>query len=404
MYTISLRKVQNGIYSLLFLLILINGIIENYISIFGYFDELLAISAIVYILINGKTVVRNNACSKIIIATVLVVIIGLLGNLFFKFQPNAMGIATDILAFIKTPVIACALITRKYIGGNDDEIVLDNAYVISKNYVFIVGVLGLVSLVVNIGLSYDLRNGIYSYKFLYSHPTFLAYSLVCTSVILVAKNNKKDSWLIFLNLVTLILTMRDKAIGYVLLFVIIMYLFPLFKIRKLKLYYFVIPIFLVFLYLKDKMEEYLNYSWSARTTLYFKGLEIMKKSFPLGSGFGTWGGSSSGKYYSNLYYIYGMNNKPGMSPDGYYNLGDAGLPYYYADFGIFGFALFCYILKTIFSCALRIYNSDPQKKKAVILLICYILISLPFENVLTNESGATIMFVMFMFLGSATRK
>ena len=60
--------------------------------------------------------------------------------------------------------------------------------------------------------------------------------------------------LIFLNLVTLVLTMRDKAIAYVLLFVIIMYLFPLFKIRKLKLYDFVVPIFLLFLYLKDKLK------------------------------------------------------------------------------------------------------------------------------------------------------
>lgn len=398
-FKISISNLKKIAYGILFLWILINNILSTCISFFNYFDETIEIICIAYIILNITKVFNRSDCSKIILILFIIIILGLLGNIIFKYQSSITGITKDIFAFIKFPIISCALLYRKNQTRFNDELALNIAYVISKVFVFFVGLLGIVSLFKDIGLSSDLRNGIYSYKFLFSHPTFLVASLVITSTVLVAKNNSKDLPLVVLNLFTLILTMRDKAIGYVILFVIVIWIFPIFKIKKVKIRSFVLPTLLIFYEMKDKIVEYNNFSWSPRTALYFDGIDLMKKCFPFGSGFCTWGGSLTGEYYSSAYYLYDMENRPGTSLHAFYDLGDAGIPYYYSNFGIIGFALFIYLLIIIFKSAISLYNKVNYKTKAVILLIGYIIIALPFENVLTNESGATIALIMFIYLG-----
>ena len=53
----------------------------------------------------------------------------------------------------------------------------------------------------------------------------------------------------------------------------------------------------------------------ARVVLYLRSIDVLADYFPLGSGFGTYACYASSKYYSQLYYKYGMDSVYGLEPD-----------------------------------------------------------------------------------------
>lgn len=399
---ISLSKLGYGI---LFLLILTNNIISSYISFFRFFDELIAGFAIIYILLYLRGFNKSRFLVLYIVGLLVVICIGLIGNIVWNYQPSNVAIGKDIYAFIKCPVIGIALILRAKKKGNSDK-ALDAAYDISKFFVIITFVCGVLSQFINTSFTSGVRHGLKSYQFLYTHPTFLAYSLVLTSIILVAHDEdvKKNNMLIVLNLLTLILTMRDKAFGYVILFIIMVYVIP--NDKKMKKSYIVfggvLAAVIAYFVSRSKLIEYSTWSWSPRYALYTNGFDLMKKTLPTGSGFGTFASSISGSYYSKAYYLYGLQNRPGTNPVEFVDLGDAGFPYYYTQFGVIGFLLTALVIWKLFKYLLSYYKLSPNKVKAIYLGIGYIIIALLVEAILTNESGATIMVVLFLYLGGNT--
>ena len=404
--TIVLSK-NKLLYGFVFIVILLNTIFEQYVPVLKYLDETATILSLGYIFIYLAGVKRFQSVKYILMLLLVTIITGVAGNIFGKYQESIVAILKDILAYVKAPIIACALIMRKGINNKDDDQALDAAYIISKCFVTVVFIFGIVSLVKDIGMSYDFRRGIFSFKFLYSHPTFLASSLVLASVVLVAydKDSFKSKLLFYMEtVITLILTMRDKAIAYAVLFIILVFLLPnLHKVRKITIL-IASGMAFVFAYFisRSKIQEYLTWSWSPRAALYTNGISVLKNCFPIGSGFATFASSISGEYYSKLYYLFGMNMKPGVGPGDYVDLSDAGMAYYIAQFGILGLILFIAVLTLIFKEALFIYRNQNGKVKATILILGYIIVSILFETVLTNESGATSMIVLMIYLGART--
>lgn len=400
----KLLNCQRIIYSLFFLWILLSNIFSNLIPGVNYWDECITIFAVLYILLHFNS--KNKISNEIIILSLIVIVIGLLGNMIFDFQSSNIAILKDILAFIKFPIISAACIIRKNDTHIMDDIALKDAFKISKLFVIVVSFFGVISLFKNIGMSWDYRAGILSYKFLYSHPTFLVYALVITSVIIVSysKKNTNNNFLIILNLFSLFITMRNKAFTYIVFFIVVVYIFPLINLNKIKIRYFLFPLVLAIIVSRDKIIDYLNYGWSPRQALYVCGYQLMKQCFPTGSGFGSFASSISGEYYSNVYSKFGLNLKPGMSPSDFVDLGDAGIPYYYACFGLFGALTFLVILYLIFKKAIFYYRYDIHKYQAAILLMVYIVSSLPFEATLTNESGASVGIIIFLFIGNSFRQ
>lgn len=392
------------IYAILFLWILLSNIFTNFIPGINYWDECITIIALIYTMFRFNS--KNKICNEIIILLFIMITIGIMGNITFGFQTNKIAILKDIIAFIKFPIIAVACIIRKNNTYTIDDLSLKDAFNISKIYVIVVSFFGVVSLFKNIGMSWDYRAGILSYKFLYTHPTFLAYALVITSVVLVAypKQGIDKNILIILNLFSLFMTMRNKAFTYIVFFIVVVYLIPHIRFNKIKIRYFLLPLALAIVISKDKIINYLNFSWSPREALYTCGYQLMKQCFPIGSGFGSFASSVSGEYYSNAYYTFGLNLKPGMSPSDFIDLGDAGIPYYYACFGLLGVLVFVLILYLIFKKAIFYYSYDVHKYQAAILLMIYIVTSLPFEATLTNESGASVGIIMFLFIGNSFRQ
>lgn len=165
------------------ILILTNNIINTYIPFFSYFDELIELVCIIFVIKNYRNIAWKE--KKIIGMLIAIVLIGFFGTIRNSYQSNAVAIIKDIFLVLKFPIIMVALIIRT--GNRGGNINSKHIIYIINVYTFVLFVFGIISLFKDIGMSqnYDIRYGIAPFQFLYNHPTFLAYSLVFMSIVLI---------------------------------------------------------------------------------------------------------------------------------------------------------------------------------------------------------------------------
>ena len=154
-----------------------------------------------------------------------------------------------------------------------------------------------------------------------------------------------------------VLTMRAKPVFGALLAVTIGYLaIPNTKTKKRWLFV-ALAIFLfagVFgsgqllaLY-EHKQKEFFSGRETPRSRLYNVAFDIAKKRFPLGVGFGRYGGYISAKYYSDVYHKYGFDESWGFSKEHPDFLEDAFWPMILGETGYLGTLSYVGILLSFF--------------------------------------------------------
>ena len=278
------------------------------------------------------------------------------------------------------------------------ELLLKKISKCARIYVLMIFIFGIMNLFINVGMSSEKRYGIRSYKFLYSHPTYLVFYLVVLISILISEQKKRNNKFIIMSLISLIFTCRSKAIVFVFIYFFMNYVLK-YKV-KIKLSY-VISISLIGLLLTyHKILEYFMLGYkAARPALYLTGIQILKNNFPFGSGFGTFASSLSGKYYSDIYNIYHLSNIWGMTRENYSYIADTFWPYIYGQFGFVGLIIFLCILFRIFISIYSRYKNSLNKFKAMILLVIYIIISSTSEAIFIDITGQFAFIVLAVFLG-----
>ena len=320
----------------------------------------------------------------------MIAVLGLLGNAFCGYQTVSIAIAKDCFAFLKFPLVVIALGALLSSCSSKNTIHLCSA--ISKIFVLICFVFGIINTASPIAdFSHDYRGGIMSFKFIFSHPTFLVLSLVLCFAVLASENKKLDKWK-GMCLIAMLLTMRDKAFGFIAL-VVAGWLFRIYKKKKVAPYFIAAGV-VVLCVAWPKIAQYIAFSNSPRETLYRMAISIANSEFPFGSGFASIASSLSGEYYSSVYYAFGVSTMEGMSPTGYFDLGDAGLAYYLGVFGWLGFLLFIFLVFCIYRLISNRLAIGSSARYAVFCIFGYIVIALTVENVLTNASGVEIAFVL----------
>ena len=376
-------------YELLFILVLTNNIISNYIPFFSYFDEAILFWALLKLI--RKRNIRNSV-KTVLFLLIGITVIGFCGLWINGYQKNGIAVVKDLMLLYKFPIIMCALIENNIRGISTKRIIK-----IIDIYASIILFFGLVSLFVDIGMSqtYDIRFGIAPYQFLYSHPTFLAYALIMMSIVYIS-NMERWRQNIFVQceiLLSLLLTLRDKAFAYILLYVLFIYIVP--NRKKIKTKYLVIAGIGAILVSFNKIQEYFSFSWSPRIGMYKVAFSIMMSKFPIGLGLASFGSSVSGEYYSNAYYIYNLSEK--FTLDSYIGLSDSQWPYYMGQFGILGTILFFIILLVLFK-ETRAKCESSLHEKGAWLMFGYILVASIVESFFTNESGATIGMSVLLYV------
>ncbi|AQR93884.1 hypothetical protein [Clostridium saccharoperbutylacetonicum] len=324
-------------------------------------------------------------------------IIGALSTVIFKIQPEKSAIYKDAFNIIKFPVFyICALVLS---NGLNKERLLTSVANRSRIYIMIIFIFSIINIFFEIGMNIDVRYGLRSYKFLFSHSTYLVSSMVIMMCVIIADQHKKSD-LIFIieSIIILILTFRNKAFVFILAYFFEKLMLKYFKKIKLK-YIFILGIFGILITYK-KIVEVASYGIiAARPALYIVGFKLACDHFLFGSGFGTFASYLSGQYYSPVYDMYSISTVIGLTRDMYDYMADTFWPYIYGQFGFVGFVLFVAAIISIFISIKRRYYLNKKNMLAAFLMFSYILIASTAEAIFTDVTGIFIFMVMATYLG-----
>ena len=133
----------------------------------------------------------------------------------------------------------------------------------------------------------------------------------------------------------------------------------------------------------------------ARTTFYYTAIKILADYFPLGSGLGSFGSEAAARYYSPLYYKYGVDSVYGMSPLDYGESSNFLVDTFYpilAEFGVIGIILYIIFWMKRWNAANILFNHNYR----IFLFLFFFMI---IENIANSAFISPISVSIMMLLG-----
>lgn len=239
------------------------------------------------------------------ISLLIFVVIGLAGNLIYRYQPLKCVII-DLFTNLK---FFFAIGTGYYLfaalGWEDIKATAQRNGQLVTLCLF---ALFLVDRVFHIWPS-EVRYGIPSAVLIYAHPTYLAGAMSFLLMLLTVFYDKKNKPYLAMAVIIMAFTLRAKAIVSAAAYVFMFAFFLVFQ-WKLKLWHVVTAITGGIVMAWSKIQYYFIdlAGTSARSILLQKSFLVMHDHFPIGSGFGTYGSAEAAKHYSSVYLKYGFNN------------------------------------------------------------------------------------------------
>ena len=355
-------------------------------SFFSYWDELLSLLLGCLFLFRTKGKIIKDDFTYLAYVLIIIVI-GVLGNIQFGYQTSFSAIVRDIVGFMKFPLVFISLY-RLNISKRIAEKTIEFIPFI-RLYSYTVFAFGIVSLFLNIGMTQEeIRGTIHPYMFLYSHPTYLTTGLICLLCIMNAADEagiKED--IVFLGSVAL--AMRTKGFAFIAVYVFLKY--GARWARKLQFLYWPVIAIIVFFVTKSKLQMYASFSNSPRESLYVGSIKLLRDCFPIGSGFASFASHISGRYLSSVYSFIHIAGLYDINGEISVDIGDAGLPYYLGQFGFLGTLFIVLLIVKMIKMSIQELNGNA--KLPMIFLWALVVISIPSEAILVNN-GFEIAFVM----------
>lgn len=360
---------------------LLKDLLQQYINIIGYFDELVALSAIPIFFIynqNHKLRISKNGYVRYLLIFIL---IGLLGNIIYSYQSLFKVALPDLFLCMKfwLSIYVGKIIFMNFNLAENSTKIFFHIKIITRIF-FVLMIASFVS-------------GMFEVKIFYSHQTILVMNCVFIISILVSIKdyiNKKE-WILYFLMLLIIMcsTLRSKAFGACVLFVFIYYIVYIKKSFKIwKKIFLIIPV--IFLVVKNKIEFYFFSSIqsdSARYQLLTKSIIIANDYFPIGSGFGTFASHYSGKYYSPLYYMYNISNVHGLVKGKCYFVSDSFWPMILAQTGWIGLIFFIIALFFLLKQINLLKNINVSYYVSSLFIILYLLIASTAESAFVHPAA-----------------
>lgn len=305
---------QYVLFLFLFYTLIFNDLLVDYIPLFKYEDELIALMALplfaLRMLSRRKLTAGTGAAPYIFGFAVC----SLLGSFYFRYQPFLTTALPDLLLCLKFWL--CIYTAKELFRDFDIERFARKIFCHVKLITWVFLGLTVINSVFHIYPSFDIRYGLGSNMLFYEHPIFLISS--CSLLILISLAVKKHvkNCFLYIGLLSIVMfsTLRSKAIASVIVF-LFLYFFVVVRNRKFSLR-MVLPLIPVVILVGWSQIEYYFFELgaeSARYQLLVKGFEIANDHFPFGSGLGTFGSYYSAIHYSPVYYEYGLNLVWGLS-------------------------------------------------------------------------------------------
>lgn len=392
------------IFTALYVLVLVYEPVSRILPWFGYFDELLMLPAAIgcYQVVRGKRQFRDVYRVRILCLLGVYLSIGLASSLVNQLQPSYIGIIKDIVAFAKFYILFVG-----FTGLLDERLkqeVLQSVVFATKIYLLIAISCAGISLFVDVGMGAEERLiGIKAFRFIYSHPTFMATSACVATSIILAYSSKDRIPFAALGILLQVLTFRNKVIPYIVA-LITCAAYCAYRTKKVGLsrkmlnvlaLAAIIIIIIAFIVSLEKIMRYVRWgTTAARPAMYFFGLRALIEFFPLGAGFCTFGSSLSGEYYSELYYKYKMSHINGMTPTNFSYIGDTFWPSVFGQFGVFGTLAYVGAMLEVARFSLDRAGNEFWLRCSVICLISYWVCACFVEAMPTNASCLTATFAL----------
>ena len=277
------------------------------------------------------------------------ILIGLLSSALSQLQPLRF-VLMDFLLLSKFLIAYFSVRILIRCGGN--EYVLSSAYR-SWYLAFLVllVVLVIIGKLFYVFPVFDYRfGGIPSTQLFYVHPARYGFVFACLFVVLLPMVRQSKWWIICLIVILLLggLSLRYKFFLFVFVALFTIYLLSSRQRKKFfslrgRVLIFIVILAMVFVGYGQFNVHFMPGEGGAvypRGLMLITGVEIAKSYFPLGAGFGSFGGYVSSVNYSDLYHQYGLSVIQGLSPDKTSFLADNFLALLVGQFGFVG--LFCF--------------------------------------------------------------
>ena len=364
--------------------------------IFGYWDELYAMMAIPLFLAGRKEKrVHRTASARIVILVTLYIIIGILSNIISGYQSIA-GIVTDILLQLK---FFFGIATTFYLFRNVN---IDlHRRVLKRHIKLLLSILlslVLIDKMANIYPKGDGRFGLSSEMLFFGHPTGLASVsfFLMLMIMLLYDRRSRDFLFVVIGAILVLSTLRFKAIAAVVTFGYIYFITVVRKKRvtgKRLMPFIPIAVWIGW-------DEFYGYYLSptsiyvARGALFHTGLSIAKKYFPFGTGFGTFASDPSGKYYSAVYRVFGINDVWGLSPENASLVSDTFWPMVLGQTGFLGIVIYILIVFYLFRLIKPAELIDKGLYTAGVGAIVYLLFSSIAESAFVNPLALPLAFII----------
>ena len=254
--------------------------------------------------------------------------------------------------------------------------------------------------------------------FLYTHPVYFGDTTVSIAILyLLVNKERKNAVLKFLLILSIgLFSFRSKIYGIwgisILLFVFFKNLTLKINIRNiivgaiLGAITFALAYAKIYKYFGVSMEEGADVI-TTRYALYIVGIEIIKTYLPFGTGLCSFATGYSGTYYSDIYYLFGMNELEGLTPDDPAYVSDTFFPAL-AQFGIVGTFLFLYFWYYIVKRA-NVYKNKISNKinieyLLIVVILCHIFIASTSSSLFYTHNGHVCMIVLGLCLSSLKQK
>lgn len=380
----------------LFNVLVFQPIIEVFLPIFSYFDELFALACVaflVYSILRGCAIPTK--CWGLMVLLALMICTGLVGNALSGLPSRPLSIFVDILASSKFIIVFLAFKLGLFYSSDNIIRYLDIEARIMLTVAF---VCLLINQVGDLGMTYEERYGLKAFQFIYIHPSHLVtMSLACLMIICA---NSKSNWRLFavMALVLMMASLRSRWIALAIIATVIIFAGS----RRLKQFFIPIcigSVGIAFALGASQMAVYYgNDSPAARNQLANASLDIFFDYFPFGTGFGTFGTGITKTDYSELYYQYGFSDIPGLSPEFPSYITDTFWPAVLAEFGLIGFFVWSVLLCLMF---FEFYSRGERSGTTplALLFIATLLIASTSSGAIFSMQMITLLFVFMLITG-----
>ena len=391
---------------ILYLVILFSNSLESVVPQAKYIDELLLfaflLAAVVKICVDE---VSLDGWNRYDLALAVMLFLFLLTGTACTLLN---GSDTSLTAVVKDLVL-CGKFFAVFLCGKllfltaDREEMFRRLRRMTRLLVTVIFLCGILSLFVNIGMGDQVRFGLRSYRFLFTHYMFLVYAeAVMTSVLCTGKDEDNRIY-IGMSLGTMLLTLRTKAVVFCIIFLVFFLVERLGK--EIKLRYYVLAGVAGIAVAWGKITEYLSwgFTYNMRNGLYLAGARLAAEYFPLGVGFAGFGSNLSYEYNTQIYYDLGLNTYQGFDR-GAPVVSDVFWPYIYGEFGVIGFLLYVGMLVMIFFSLREELREQPELMRGANCIFAYLLVASMAEAVFTNSTGVCSALLLSVYFRRTCRR